>query len=294
MAELVEQKSEYQVGFEKSRDRFMKRDKSLVRRVTAEPMAIVTRIRGAWPRLQAERPQLLRLFDFDAVSFDALIDLAMGLAYADICYQAYVAPPQEFVQAVAEGIELRSVMQTDAESLIKHKILHMNVSDLPDCTKANDNIVSTLMQYTVIFRKNWTDIEGKCALQLSDIVRAQTIASTIQLTLGLRQQGGKDLDAVSEMRDRAFTEVVDTYGEIRAGALYVFRHDPNCDEIAPSLFAGRPSHKKAKDDTEPAETAATPVVPVQAAGAPAAAQTPKAKGNLPIMPGAPGGNPFIE
>jgi hypothetical protein len=186
------------------------------------------------------------------------------------------------------------MFRTDLESLVNHDVLTVDISSLPEVTKAYDNLISTTRAFTTLFRENWGKIDGNSALKLSHLDRADSLVKDIQQAVGTRDHGEKTIVEAADMRDRAFTVLTDIYEETRSALTYLLRKKGNIDEIAPSLYANRGGRKstsaKSPDDPQsPSPTAPVAVPKTPAVSSPVAHTT-----GLPLMPSAPGGNPFTD
>ena len=136
----------------------------------------------------------------------------------------------------------------------------------------------------------WPQIEGKCALTLEELKRSQAITDALAAYLASREQTPERKAEAMEVRDRAFTLVVDRWDDVRRVVSFVRWKQDDLEEIAPSLFGGRNRKSKTEgQDEKPAQPATTP--------APAANASPATPANSqPTTPQAigPSASPFMH
>lgn len=289
MSDTIIQPSENKKSFDAQISVFTSLPNSEVRSPNADPASIVTEMKTHWPKLFAMRPRLALLYDFDIKRFDSIPEFIAALAYACAVYNMRLQPSSEFLAKVDEAIVLRGVLGTDLQSLVNHKRINVDFSKLPPMTKAYENIVTYLNTYGEFLTANWPAIEGKSAIQASDVNRALSLASDIQEDIGLRAES--QIEDAADMRARTFTVGVDTYNDARAAIQYLLRKTGGADEIAPSLFAAQNKSRKRSDD----QPSPAPVVQSVATIPSDTSPLPnKAASHAPVLPDGPGGNPYVD
>jgi hypothetical protein len=117
----------------------------------------------------------------------------------------------------------------------------------------------------------WPQIEGKCATSQDDLKAASQMATRLTRVVGLREQAPAVLAALTEERMRAFTLMMKVYDEARSAVGYLRRHEGDADSIAPLLYTGKSTRRKASetDPTAPVDHAPAPTPPAAAVPVPA-------------------------
>ncbi len=123
----------------------------------------------------------------------------------------------------------------------------------------------------------WQKIQGKCATTPDDLTAATQMATRLTRVVGLREQSPAVLAALTEERMRAFTQLLKVYDETRSAVGYLRRHVGDADSIAPSLYTGKSTRRKATE-ADPA----APVDPVAGGANPAAPST--GNPSVPVAP----------
>lgn len=245
-------------------------------------------ILGALPEMRLLRERLVKeLPAFDIAAFDKLEDYAQALRYAQSGFQIATQPVDGFDELVTVGEELRDRLRADANALAHYKLFDGGqLKNLKGGLGAN-NLAEDLELLSRAMLANWEKIEGKALTSLEDVQTASRIGLRLTRMIGLREQGPARLAAASELRLRAFTLVLRTYEEAREAIRYLRRREDDLEDIAPTLYPGRPKRRvsPATDSTDvppgTVTTAPATVTTAPATGAsspPAVATTPAATG----------------
>jgi hypothetical protein len=141
------------------------------------------------------------------------------------------------------------------------------------------NVAHDLQALSSEMENIWSQIEGKCATSEDDLKAASQMATRLTRIVGLRDQAPAVLAGLTEERMRAFTTMMKVYDEARSAVGYLRRHEGDVDSIAPLLYTGKSTRRKA---TEPDPTAP----PEAAAGGPPHPGSPVAGGTGPLAGGA--------
>lgn len=126
----------------------------------------------------------------------------------------------------------------------------------------------------------------------ADLENAAKLAATFANALGEREKGPASTSDSSELRIRAYTQMVITWDEIRRVITFLRWHQGDVDAVAPSLWAGRGRRSDESERTAtPVVAGPTPAQPTTPATPATPVVTPPA--TPPIAPGLPGASPFI-
>lgn len=233
--------------------------------INLEVNTAVSTILGAMPEIRAQRDNVAKqLPDHDVTQFDKVEDYAMALSYANTQYCIATQPPDDLQALLAEGIGIRETLCADLATLIRRGFI--SEESLKDLKGPNGykNVANDLQITASLLKNNWSQIEGKCAVQQTEIEHALKLAAHILRVVGLREQSPVTVAAAADMRVRAFTLFTRAYDNVRRAIIYLRWHEGDADSIAPSLYVGRSNGKK-KPATDDKPNAPTPA-PVTTSG----------------------------
>ncbi len=262
----------------------------------------VTTASGALTEILALRDRIVKeLPSFDLKHLDELETYMKATAHAHALYSAASAPP-EVIQALNEqGLVLRDLMYSDALALVKRGL--MNGDKLGDF-KTNvgyKNLAFDLFGLAVLFRASWDKVGSKTALTAAEIDQAQSIGEQLVAAVGAREQAPAIVAEVAQQRQRAFTLFVNSYDQARRAITFLRWNEGDVETIAPSLYAGRGSRKKAEPEPAAPPVTTTPATPTAPALPGSAAPLPSpvsvtvnAPTTTPIAAGLPGSSPFVS
>jgi hypothetical protein len=238
------------------------------------PVAITTSL-GALPEILALRDQIANLPHSPIRVIDGIENYAFALSVANSQYLSAVRPADDLEELTEEGTKVRETLALTAEMLAHHGLIDKNTLNNLQGPNGYRNLASDLGVLSNVLRDAWPNIQGKCAIEFSEIERATKLGQRLMRVVGLREQGPAIIAKATDVRNRAFTLLTRAYDEARRAVTYLRWHDGDVDRVAPSLYAGRSNgRRKASSDVVPpvATPAATP--PNASAGTPAAAGGP--------------------
>ena len=225
------------------------------------PSAVSTTL-GAIPEIRALRDDIVKeMPGFNIVRFDKLEDYAMALSHANTQHMIATQPPDDLQAIYQEGVSLRETLYADVATLIRRGLI--NEATIKDLKGPNGykNVATDLQILASLLKDNWSQIEGKCAVQMAELEHALKLAARILRVVGLREQGPAIIAATADMRLRAFTLFTRAYDDARRAVIFLRWHEGDADSIAPSLYAGRSNgRKKATADNGQDPAATTSVV----------------------------------
>ncbi len=199
---------------------------------------VVTNTLGRLPRIYALAPQLRELEQFDSVALDNLEGYLLAMAHAQALHA--FAEDTESLSAPAEmAVQMREVLLADAKALVQRGLLNGKGLERLRGTRGYRNVGFDLVALTGVMRQNWAQIDGRSAIRLEELDRAEALADQLLISVGLRDQTPPEPAESALIRQRAFTLFVRTYDEVRRAITYLRWHHDDADEIAPSIYAGR-------------------------------------------------------
>ena len=251
--------------------------------INLDVQLVVTTVLAAGPGLRSLREDIAAyLKDFDVEQFDAIRTYAEALAFAHAAYLAASAPPDTLPQLAARAMELRDQLLADSTALARRNLV--DGKRLHELKGGNGylNVGSDLGVLVSMLRERWTDVQGKSAIQQSEVDEAERLFERVTNAYAERAQLSSSAQAASDERARAYTLLVKAYDQARRAASYLRWTQNDADKVVPSLYAGR-NGSRGKSAPEPVTDQPAPVTPADSAPiAPSPA------------PGMPGGSPFMN
>jgi hypothetical protein len=218
------------------------------------PTAVAT-ILGVLPKLHALEPEIEKhLPTFDLARYRSLEDVAFALSFANTNYLTALQPPDALSALADEATKTRGVLLADAETLVAHGIIDGNQFAELQGAKGFKNVAQDLQSLSRVLKESWDEIQGKLPLTLDDLTRANQLAAHLLRTIGLREQGAAGVEAATDVRMRAFTLFLRTYGDAQRAVAYLRADQGDAENIAPSLYTGRGRRKAPDAPTPPAAT----------------------------------------
>jgi hypothetical protein len=269
--------------------------------LNVDPQVASTTAIGAVGRLLLVRDQIVtQLPEFDIAQFDRIGTYAEAFAYSHTVFLAASAPSQPIATLAERATQIRELFLSDANALAKRGLIDGKPLDELKGSVGYLNVASDIGVLVRVFRERWQYISTKSAVQIAELDEAELLFERITLAYAERNQTSTAETAASDDRLRAYTLLVNAYDQARRAVLYIRWSEDDGDTIAPSLWAGRGGHGKAKTDVKAPEK---PVVeepnahpPVNGGTQPpanGASPTNGAPPAQPVTPGHPGGSPFI-
>ena len=235
--------------------------------------------------------------EFDIQHLDQLETYALATMHAHGDYIAASAPPEALLALNEQATALRDILYSDALALSNRGLI--SGERLPDMKSAVGYklLATDLVALSSLLRRSWDTISTKTAVTMSELDRAEILSDQLLSAVGAREQAPAVIADVSQQRQRVFTLFVNSYDQARRAISFLRWNEDDLETIAPSLYAGRSTHKKSEPGTvvPPATTTVPPTAsngaPAHAAPAPSPAGGPPAQ-TAPVAVGLPGGSPF--
>ena len=187
---------------------------------------------------------------------------AFALNWAHGRYLAAGQPSNDLLAMVEQGVDLRDQLLADASTLARRGLIEPTSLDQVQTASGYKNLAADLTVLSSVLKDAWPRIEGKCAIQFEELERAGALGERIIEAVGVKEQGAPVTASATDMRARAFTDLVERYDDVRRSISYARWKQDDADSIAPSLYAGR--RRRSGTDVAP-----PPVAPVSLQPAPA-------------------------
>lgn len=239
-----------------------------------DALAAASVVMGSLPRIERHRAALVEMFGERAVVW--LDDLPVT---ARATMQASVA-----VTAAASDADLRdshalvladhSLLVTDADALANRKLIDRARIDAGRSTQGYRTTASSTLVLVSVLHEHWDAIAGKTPLTHAELDAIAARAHDMIRRLAEREMGATRFDAI-ELRARALSMLLRSYGEVRRMVAFVRFWEGDADAIAPSPWtARRRGRRSSTSGADPAPTAGVvpppqlpaPVTPVDGGG----------------------------
>lgn len=241
--------------------------------VNLEPVGAAMTVLGVVEQLPVYRPALVELFGEARVApLDRLELLANVLLQAHGRYRGLDSTIQ-LGPLVKDATKYRDVLLGEVRQLITREVLDEGTLGELTGVHGHKNVYVDLTQLIAVFRENASTLEEWCVVRSDYLDRAESAAARLAKAIGMKEQAGQT--PAADLRNRAFTLLVQTYDEARRLVTCLRWYEADHDRIAPSLYAGRTGGRRRRSAGEE-EADALPLPP------PAA----------PVPQGLPGASPF--
>lgn len=265
-----------------------------LRSVNFDIPSATTIVLGSMPAILARRDEFVRHFPlFPIKLMDTLEQRVMALDYANTMRLMSIKQLEPVPELVARGVERRTLLIGEVKYAVLRGLIEAAPLDELGGNTSYRTVASDLFALTYLLRNNWSRLEGKTQLTLTEISEAEQLADHLVMALGARQQADHGLDPSSDLRERANTLFITAFEQVRKwmGLLY----ESEIDQIMPQIHQSRGPGKKqlSKEQILAEVRAATGVRTVlKEAGADAAKDA--ADDAEPIAVGMPGSNPYTS
>jgi cell division septum initiation protein DivIVA len=284
--------SRFQAAYDKLIDEIQAVPSSDYEIINVDIPSAITTVIGALPQIRALRPRIVaELSQFDIGRFDKLEGYTLALGHAHAGYMAASHPVESLEAMAEEATELRDQLFSDATALAHRSLIEADRLKQLKGIKGYRNLSFDLLALARLFRDNWAALGNKCAVQLDELHRAESLAHRIVTALGSREQAPPTVTEAAEIRQRAYTLFIRAYEHAQRAVRFLRAIEEDWEDITPSLYT-RSSAKRPAEVTEPAKPAAqsasptAPAVPAALSGA----NGPQALSNV----GMPNSNPFTR
>ncbi len=264
-------------------------DKALLP-INLDPLAAVCIVRGALPKLLALRPRIVAEAPaFELGNLDRLETYALALTEAHTEYLA-TSRPLRMIELSEEASVMRATLLTDVKTLIHHgRISASRLLGLKR-RKGHCNVAMDVLVLATILRVCWADVENMSAVTAADLDRAMNLGNELVALIGMNQHTPEAIAQAARERQQAYTLMVRAYSDARKAIRFVCRPNEDFDKIAPSLYQKR--HVKRRKDVTYVSASDTSLA--VAAAVPLTAPNTETPETVPVRPGLPGADPFMN
>lgn len=239
--------------------------------ITLDVGSVYTLGTGALLKVAPYRAQIAELPEIKQELVANAEDLLLTLGHTQALFIAATAPVASVPELFAQLIKTREIMVADANALAKRDLVpEQKLRELRGPTGHSATSFDVLA-LCALLRANWANIEGKTALQLSDLEQAETLADRLLSAVGERSVSDEQASVASQQRQRAFTLFMRAYDELRRAVTYIRWHEGDADEITPSLYTTRNARRRRSDDAVTEAESPAFSLPSATNGTPAAA-----------------------
>lgn len=239
--------------------------------VNLEIAVAVPTVLGVLPEVKRLREQIAQhLPTFDLASFDKLEDYALALSSAHTDYLTATQPPDDLVELSAEATKVRDRLHQDALALAGHGLVDEGALAQVKGGNGYRVMAQDLEIVSRVMKASWDKIQGKSATTAEDLQIAQRMSTRLMRVVGLREQGPAVLAAAADHRLRAFTKLLAVYEDARRAVGYLRARQGDADNIAPSLYPGRPRRRTTGEPATPPATDTSHEAPAASTPAPPA------------------------
>lgn len=193
---------------------------------------------GSLPRIVKHRGGIEEHFGEEGATY---VDELPVIAYATQQAHIELAAADSMSDLTAQHAEIaedHQLLLTDADALANRKLIDRARVDAGRPAQGYLTTVTSVLVLVALLREHWSVIEGKTPLRREELDAIERRAQAMLKRLNERDQGSSRLPA-AEMRTRALSKLVRSYGEVQRMLTYVRWWEDDASSIAPSLFANR-------------------------------------------------------
>lgn len=213
--------------------------------VNLDVPAVVLVVLGALPWIDAHRAEMVGYFGQEMVgrSVDRLELVARAAAQAHV-RSLRTRPSLAAARLSAAVVKKRAQLVTDVEALIHRGLLGREILEGLRGIRARRDQCFDLVQLASVLREEWARIAHATPLTPADIDAAEALANDLAVAIATRGQGAQA--EAADLRDRAFTLLVNTYDDVRRMASFLRWKHGDLEELVPSLYSGRRAGKRSR------------------------------------------------
>jgi hypothetical protein len=273
-------------ALESAKPELMKIPATSLRPINLDIPTIILTIMGALGALRALRALIAAVLgEAQAVYVDKLLVYVQATSQAHTDYLIALSPTN-LQEMSDELVTRRDVLVSEATTLVKRKLIRAGELGELRGNVGFTNQIFDVFQVVTLLRKHWADVEPNSGVTLAELDAAERLAQRFTQVLADREKAASQTGELAEMRQRAYTGLLDTWDQVRRAVIYLRWNEGDAENIAPSLWAGRSRRPVGQTDGP------TPVIAAPGAPSPSTpvVSEPAAP---PVAPGLPGNSPFI-
>lgn len=249
--------SVFLAAYERHRDAIRAVPEREVMPLNIDIQAAITLVRGAWPRLVAERAAIAGLLSpAQLEAFDRIDEYALAAGHLHALYLFTEKPDARTSELRTRAAELRDGLFIDARALARHGLLDGQRLAAFERRPGYRNTAFDLLGLVNVLRDAWPSVAGRTALRAETLLEAEELANELSLAIGARVRAPEVVARAAFERQQAFTLLARAYDQARRAITFLRWDEGDADSIAPSLYGGR-KRRRAK----PEKADETPSVP---------------------------------
>ncbi len=259
--------------------------------INIDLVATVATAYGIVPKLKAFHEAIAKLPNFNPDMVEGFEKYAVALYEAHVDYVSAIQPAEALPDLSAKGTALRDRLYPDVTALVARGFI--NEARIRE-VRTETGYKALALDLSVLgeaVQDAWSEVEGKTAIQLEEVLQAQTMAQQILHALGAKEQAPAAVAEAAAKRARAFTLFRRAYSQVRRAITFLRWDEGDADVIAPSIYQARADkRKKPEPETPVPPTTGTPALP--GAEPPPAPVAPSAPPSASV--GSPHSDPFTS
>lgn len=210
--------------------------------------AVIT-VRGAAPRLQARRAEIEKIWrSFDFTTFDKIEAYAMATQHAESVYMYASQPSASMPELQRQASETINVLLADASALSHRGFIDPKRLEDVRVGPGYKDTAFQLLGVVNLLREVLPRVAGHTAIEAHELLEAEALVDRFTVAVAQRNGAPVVVGQAQLTRQRAFTLMVNAYELGRSAVQFLRRDEGDADEIAPSIYAGRSTRKKASAD----------------------------------------------
>ena len=274
-------------ALESVKPELMKIPATSLRPINLDIPTIILVVMGALAALRALRALIATVLgEAQAMFVDRLPVYVQAMSQAHTDYLIALSPTN--LQEMSDELVMRrDVLVSEATTLVKRKLIRSGELGELRGNVGFTNQIFDAFQVVTLLRKHWADVEPNSGVTAAELDDAERLAQRFAQVLADREKAASQTGELAEMRQRAYTGLLDTWDQVRRAVIYLRWNEGDAENIAPSLWANRSRHPGKQTD------APTPVI--AAPGTPSPSTPVVSEPAAPaVPPGLPGNSPFAQ
>jgi hypothetical protein len=246
-------------AFEQTRPEFAAMSKCDLLPLNLDPVAAAGRVRAALRNVDSLRAEIAESFPhFDFNQLATLERYTLALIHAQRLVVCAKSPPTRLRALHKEGIALRAGFTADIEGLARRGHVRGIRNHTLRGTTSYRDIASDLNSLVALLRQDWAIVSAKTGVTEAELVRAETIANELILSLGSRERMPEQLERATLDRQKAFTLCARAYESLRQTVLFLRWSHKDGKNYVPSLYGKRKAKKQRVTDAPVEEPVGVP------------------------------------
>lgn len=206
-SEQASQRFRFRRAFERHRDAIAAIKEEDLETINLDIRAAVVVSLGAYEAVQELLPEMdAKLREYDRASVVELDDRARASGYAHTLYLAASAPVERIPEYVAKLRPVRATFLSDIRTLQKRNIIDaQKLANIKEGQLSHSDLAFDVMLLAEILREQWAGIEGKTAVTIAELDRAEHDADELSTALAIKEGGPSVATEAAKTRHRAYT-----------------------------------------------------------------------------------------